>query len=317
MAEPNIPEPLLPHVIPIDSVKPWPGNPNVGDIDDVADSLKRYGQWRPAVVQKSTMQVVIGNTMWIGAKEHLGWDSIAAIVLDIDDLKAREMLSRDNRSRDKATYNDFLLKDFLDELIELSGGDVEIALDGTGWESTDFDELLKTTGTMAADTTEFLEQFTAAPVDAPSLNPFSDAPAPASQTPPPPSASPAVPHIPTQAQPAGTGAFQPASGGDVEAAPHGDTAAYGPGVHTGPAAYDGPGAPSPAGNGPDLPQRPDLTPVQWVVTVDQRETIRAAIRTAQNREQLDNASAALTAVCAHYLTSTTLDTTAQEDAADS
>jgi len=137
VTEPHVAEPLRPHIIPIDQLKPWPGNPNEGDIDDIAASLKEYGQWRPAVVQKSTGQICIGNGMWRAAKERLGWGSIAAIVLDVDDDRARRMLARDNRSRDKATYNDYLLADFLSEL-----ADTELGLDGTGYDEAFLDELL-------------------------------------------------------------------------------------------------------------------------------------------------------------------------------
>ncbi|MFE7965392.1 ParB/RepB/Spo0J family partition protein [Streptomyces cellulosae] len=304
MPDPKIIDSLQQHQVPIDSIKPWPGNPNQGDIDDIASSLEEFGQWRPAVVQKSTGQICIGNSMWIAAKEKLGWTGIAAILVDIDDVAARKMLARDNRSRDKATYNDFLLADFLNELSDLTGGD----LDGSGWEPTDLDDLLKSTGALAADTTSFLTTFTEpdtseaaqalAPTTAPAANPFSHAPQqPAGGMP---------PHTPNTGTPAPqTGAEDPSEAAaptttdDGTPAAPGAAAAPNP-VHTGPEPYTGPGAPASAGVGPQLPTA-SITNVGWAVTLEQRDTIRNAIKLSKETNSLDDAAAAITAICQTYL----------------
>ncbi|RZF02953.1 ParB N-terminal domain-containing protein [Streptomyces albidoflavus] len=301
MSEPKIPEPLLPHLVPIDSVKPWPGNPNQGDIDDIADSLSQYGQWRPAVIQKSTGQICIGNSMWIAAKEKLGWTGIAAITLDLTDVDARKMLARDNRSRDKATYNDFLLTDFLSELNDLS----DDGLDGSGWEEPDLDDLLKSTGALAADTTSFLATFTEpdtseaaqalTPAAAPAANPFSHNASPDGPPQTAPAAAAAAPQAP-EGSAAPDGAAIPAQADGT--AP--DGAAQPNPVHTGPDPYQGPGAPSSAGTGPQLPTA-DVTNVGWVVTLPQRDTIRAAIKQAKDTDGFEDASSAITSICQHYL----------------
>jgi hypothetical protein len=84
-------------------------------------------------------------------------------------------------------------------------------------------------------------------------------------------------------------------------------------VEGGEEAQDGEAVPPPAPIQPSLPYEPpaavpaptgpQMIPVQWVVTVDQREVIRAAIRHAQETAGLDNNSAALTEVCRAYLAS--------------
>lgn len=288
---PNVAEQFKQHIVPIDSVQPWPGNPRQGDLDDIASSLQQYGQWRVAVVQKSSGNICIGNNMWHAAKEKLEWDGIAAIHLDVSDDDARRMLARDNRSSDKGTYNDYLLADFLGEL-----ADTDLGLDGTGYEPTDLDDLIKTTGAMAADTTSFLDTFTdAAATPAPVAHPFSDTPAPQQQ--PQQAATPTQGDTPAPAPAGDTSALAaavPAQAAPTDANP----------VHTGPAVYNGPGADAPAGNGAALPEAPPLVNVQWVVTVEQRDTLRAAIKRAQTAHGLDNASAAVTAVAQHFLDTT-------------
>jgi hypothetical protein len=145
--------------------------------------------------------------------------------------------------------------------------DVQDDLDGTGYSGDDLDELLQATGELAAGATEFLSGF---------LTPPPAPPAPAA------AAAPA-------AQPAAA----PVEGGEE--------------------AQDGEAVPPPAPIQPSLPYEPpaavpaptgpQMIPVQWVVTVDQREVIRAAIRHAQETAGLDNNSAALTEVCRAYLAS--------------
>lgn len=280
--EPNIPKPLRRHIVPIDTIAPWPGNPRTGDIDAIAASMKEHGQWRVAVVQKSSGQIVIGNNMWFAARERLDWSGLAAITLDLPDDEAKRMLARDNKTSDDGTYDIELLADFLGEL-----ADTEQGLAGTGYTDTELDELLKTTGALGDQTADFLDQFTS-PEPAPAASPGT----------PPPIANPFPVAGAPQQPPAGP--TIPAQTSADSAPDNQDPPAANP-VHTGPATYTGPGAPSPAGQGAPLPEAPPVATVQWVVLLDQRETIRAALKLAQRVGGHDNASAALTDIAAHYL----------------
>lgn len=282
--KPNIPAELRPHLVPIDSIKPWPGNPRTGDLDDITDSLKEGGQWRLAVVQKSTGQICVGNNMWLAAKERLKWPSLAALLLDLTDDQAKRMLARDNRSSDKGTYDTSLLADFLSEL-----ADTELGLDGTGYADEDLDDLIKTTGDMAEDTASFLATFTS-PDNATAAGTTAGGP--------PPVANP-FPVTGAPQQPAAPDGIPAPAPAPDDTAPGGEPAPNP--VHTGPATYQGPGAPSPAGESAALPDAPPLATVQWVVTVEQRDTIRNALKLAQKTGGHDNASAALTAIAAYYL----------------
>lgn len=118
--------------VPLGAVTLHPDNPNVGDVDSLADSLARYGQWRPAVVQRSTGRVLIGNTM-VRAMQALGWQELAVHYRDCDDDDARRILLRDNKERDRARYDERELADLLASLDDL---------DGSGWQPDELDDLL-------------------------------------------------------------------------------------------------------------------------------------------------------------------------------
>lgn len=124
-------------LVRLGELRPHPDNPNDGDVDDVADSLQRFGQWRPAVAQRSTGRVLIGNTM-LRAAQKIGWDRLHVHWRDVDDDEARRILLRDNRSRDRASYDD---KQLAELLAELEGSDA--GLDGTGYAPDDLAGLLE------------------------------------------------------------------------------------------------------------------------------------------------------------------------------
>ncbi len=125
-------EPLL---IDIESVEPWPGNYREGDIGAISESLKRFGQQKPIVVQKNSMRIVAGNHVWQGARA-LGAERIAANVEEMDDDTAEAFLLADNRTSERGTSNEERLA-FLLERVAHRG------LDGTGYDGEDVDDLLK------------------------------------------------------------------------------------------------------------------------------------------------------------------------------
>ncbi|HEY8868153.1 MAG TPA: ParB N-terminal domain-containing protein [Candidatus Limnocylindrales bacterium] len=63
--------------MPIESIKLHPRNPRIGDVEAVANSLRRFGQQKPLVVQASTLFCVAGNHL-LRAAQSLGWTEIAA-----------------------------------------------------------------------------------------------------------------------------------------------------------------------------------------------------------------------------------------------
>lgn len=119
--------------LPLDQLHRYPGNPRRGDLDVIRDSLRRNGQYRPLVVQRSTRFILAGNhTAEAMAAE--GWTTAEVVLLDVDDDAARRIVAADNRTSDLASYDERALVSLLRELGE--------DLTGTGWDTDDYDDLL-------------------------------------------------------------------------------------------------------------------------------------------------------------------------------
>lgn len=128
------PAPLDTELVSIDQLAEHPENYNKGDDEKLAELLRVHGQWRPAVVQRSTGRVLIGNTMLRAARDLLGWTQLNVHYRDVDDHEARKILAGDNRAREWAMTDDRMLAELLDSL----GGD----LVGTGYVPDNLDDLL-------------------------------------------------------------------------------------------------------------------------------------------------------------------------------
>lgn len=113
-----------------------PNNARQGDVGAIVQSLEAHGQYRPIVVQKSTMNVVAGNHTLLAANA-LGWETIEATIIDVDDDQALRILLVDNRVSDMATYDEAILSDLLQDLAEQDD-----FLEGTGFDGDDLEDLL-------------------------------------------------------------------------------------------------------------------------------------------------------------------------------
>jgi len=122
--------------LPIETLHLHPHNARQGDVGAISQSLEAHGQYRPIVVQKSTMQVLAGNHT-LQAASALGWKEIAATIIDVDDDQALRILLVDNRTNDLATYDDGVLIDLLESLVRSDAG-----LSGSGFDGSDLDELI-------------------------------------------------------------------------------------------------------------------------------------------------------------------------------
>lgn len=121
--------------VPLDELTLYPGNAKRHDIDLIRASLRRFGQYRAAVVQRSTGYVCVGNGM-VEAARLEGWTELGAVYRDIDDDEARELVLLDNRSQERGGYDDDALAELLTATRDATG------LDGTGWEDRELDRLL-------------------------------------------------------------------------------------------------------------------------------------------------------------------------------
>ena len=129
--------------IPLDSLHFYPGNARLHDDELIADSLRKHGQYRALVVQKSTMYVLAGNGTLHGLYEIKAKDALCHIV-DVDDTEAAKIVLVDNRANDRAKYDNGLLADLLQALPDL---------EGTGYDDAALSKLLGDDG----DTSSQLE----------------------------------------------------------------------------------------------------------------------------------------------------------------
>lgn len=117
-------------------------NPRRGDVDAIARSLEINGQYRPIVVNIGShtgrpLEVLAGNHT-LAAVKQLGWVSIQATTVDVDDLAAARIVAADNRTADLGDYDDQVLA----ELLQQVAADGDLGLDGTGYTDDALEALL-------------------------------------------------------------------------------------------------------------------------------------------------------------------------------
>ncbi|MFF7613552.1 ParB/RepB/Spo0J family partition protein [Streptomyces lavendulae] len=133
----NIPDELLPLAVAVADLRPFHRNPRNGDVASIRESLTVNGQYKAIVVNRGTHtgrpgEILAGNHTFQAAV-GLGWETIAATWVDIDDEAAMRIVVVDNRTSDLAGYDSALLAEILEELPDLQG---------TGYDQTALDELL-------------------------------------------------------------------------------------------------------------------------------------------------------------------------------
>ncbi|HKE79026.1 MAG TPA: DNA methyltransferase [Solirubrobacteraceae bacterium] len=128
----RIPATLRELEVPIGALKPYRANPRRGDLEAIKASLEAHGQYRPVVARKGSGEVLAGNHTLAAARE-LGWESLAATFVEVDDDQAARIVLVDNRTADLAGYDDQALADLLAAIPDL---------EGTAWRQAELDQLL-------------------------------------------------------------------------------------------------------------------------------------------------------------------------------
>lgn len=123
-------------VFAVDELNTFQGNPRQGDVDAIAESLDKHGQYRTIVVNVGTdtgrpNEVLAGNHTLLAARK-LGWESIDATVVDVDDAMCKSIVAADNRLADKGGYDEQALLNLLEGLDDLTG---------TGYHQEDLQDL--------------------------------------------------------------------------------------------------------------------------------------------------------------------------------
>lgn len=135
--------------VPISTLIPDPVNArkhNEKNIEAIKGSLSLFGQQRPLIVDKKNI-VVAGNGTLEAAKA-LGWKDIDVYVTDLTGTQARAFALADNKTAELAEWDDEILKQTLDALlnegfeVEEIGFDID-DVDGFGSKEglTDADEV--------------------------------------------------------------------------------------------------------------------------------------------------------------------------------
>lgn len=123
-------------IVAIDAVRSHPKNPRIGSVADIAELIKVNGFYGFLIVQESTGYILAGNHRWQAAMQA-GLEEIPVAYVDVDDEHALNILLADNRSADKAGYDEALLAEILSHRAE---SDPELT--GTGYSDDDLLELL-------------------------------------------------------------------------------------------------------------------------------------------------------------------------------
>ncbi len=129
---------MLVELRPIESIRPYPGNPRRNDaaVDAVAASLQAFGFRQPLVVDEDSV-IVVGHTRFKAAKK-LGFTEVPVhVAVGLTPDQARAYRIADNQTATIAEWDDTAL---VHELLELRDAGFDLSL--TGFATDDLTELL-------------------------------------------------------------------------------------------------------------------------------------------------------------------------------
>ena len=125
--------------VPINDIKPHESNPRIGNVDLIAESLGKYGQYRSIIVNRRNGKIIAGHHTWLAARK-LGWENISVAWVDVDDETHVRLMLIDNKSSDIGDYDDKFLAELLTSLPDI---------DGTGYDQEELDDILDFVNTQA------------------------------------------------------------------------------------------------------------------------------------------------------------------------
>ena len=116
---------------PVNDIYPLPDNPRHGDVGAISESLRRFGQQKPIVVNSEGV-ILAGNHTYHAAVA-LEWTEIWVVESELEGNEQTGFSLADNRLSDLATYDTHILVDQLSALDDLAG---------TGYDAEDLDVLV-------------------------------------------------------------------------------------------------------------------------------------------------------------------------------
>ncbi len=137
-------------LIPLEQLVNDPDNARrhpVRNLATIKESLRKYGQVEPLVVQASSMRVIAGNGRLAAMLElraegeaasgGQAWDRASCHVVDVDDATARQLSVTLNRTAELAEWDDEKLHAILREAL-----DGQATLGAMGWTEAEVQKLL-------------------------------------------------------------------------------------------------------------------------------------------------------------------------------
>lgn len=125
-----------------------PDNPRHGDIGAISQSLERFGQQKPIVVNSEGV-ILAGNHTFQAAKA-LGWEEIWVTESELEGADQPGFALADNRLSDLATYDHDALLRYLEEQPDLTG---------TGYDLDDMEEVRQDLAIGLADENRIKDEF--------------------------------------------------------------------------------------------------------------------------------------------------------------
>jgi len=122
--------------VPTGTLQEHPENARRGDVETIAESLRRLGQYRPVIVNKGSQtgrpnEILAGHHI-VKAIKSLGWDSVLVHFVDVDENDGRAILAVDNRAPELGDYDTGALYALLGQMPDLTG---------TGYGADDLDDM--------------------------------------------------------------------------------------------------------------------------------------------------------------------------------
>lgn len=135
----NIHDSLQHLAVDILDLIPLEDNPRKGNVDAIASSYLEFGQIKPIVIRPNddgTATIIAGNHQ-VQAAKKLGWDKIAAVPYEVDNLRAIAFAIADNRTMELG----YTEPDLLNSVILEIGDYYPELIEGLGWDEFEFAEL--------------------------------------------------------------------------------------------------------------------------------------------------------------------------------
>lgn len=126
--------------VSITDIEQHPDNPNMGDLDAIAESIDMNGLYAPLTVQRSTGYILAGNHRYMVLISR-GIAEVPVVYLDVDEPQARRIMLADNRTTRLGHDDPGLIAELLESLASTDEGIAGIV--GTGYSESDYLSILE------------------------------------------------------------------------------------------------------------------------------------------------------------------------------